>query len=210
MGNKGSTAIAVTYLKKFKLLFLNCHLAAGHKKCNQRNKDFHRINYDLTIPGYKNPEGMESISDLFDVTIWMGDFNYRINSDEATIENLLLRKKVDSLLKLDQFFQEIYAGRLDFNNFFETRINFLPTYKFVCQTNEYDFQDGKLPGWTDRVIFKSKDYKKFSMIKYNWISSIKFSDHKPVVAEFIFNVEDNLTFKEEANINIKSKACVIF
>ena len=38
----------------------------------------------------------------------------------------------------------------------------------------YDFQEGKLPGWTDRVIFKSKDYKKFSMIKYNWISNLEF------------------------------------
>jgi hypothetical protein len=70
------------------------------------------------------------------------------------------------------------------------------------------------------------------VVKYNWIRNVRFSDHKPVVAEFIFNIPETNNEKEKksknrsnttsinSNLNPdgtgnnnkddKSQACVIF
>lgn len=218
VSNKGAVAIAMTY-ENTSILVLNCHLAAGQNKQKNRNIDFHRINKELTIPGYPIPIKKETITDKFDICIWMGDFNYRINMERDILQEYLLEKRLDYLLNHDQFYQEIVNENLDFNHFFESRINFYPTYKFCCNTDYYDFDNGKIPGWCDRIIFKSALDKQFGILKYNWIRNINFSDHKPVCAEFIFNLkevkrdmseEDKDKVGKIINNETKSKACIIY
>ena len=179
----------------------------------------------MTIDDYEMPtESYETLTDKFDFTIWMGDFNYRIDLPRDIIQDYLINKKLDSLLNKDQFFQQIIEGNIDFNQFFESRINFYPTYKFVEGTDHYNFDNKRLPGWTDRIIYKVNNKfleKNFSVMRYNWIRIMKFSDHKPVCSEFICNISKSRD--EQSNfdnkINIKqhddkvkntSKTCNIF
>lgn len=219
IGNKGGLCIAFTY-ENLKFLILNSHLAAGQNKNKARNNDFHRINYELEIEDYPKKSENETITDQFDFCIWMGDLNYRINLEQNMVQYFLLNKSIDHILAYDQFYQEIENKKLDINHFYEHRINFYPTYKFLVGTDDYDMQDDKIPGWTDRILLKynSKVEDIVSVTKYNWIKSIKCSDHKPVCLEMNILVS-KLDFKEKENLIIndnktnnksETKACSIF
>lgn len=229
LGNKGAVAVSVNYMN-YNLLFISSHLAAGQKNTSQRNQDFNRINYELDIH-QKDDDSLKannkktstsqekasysysssSVTDMYDICIWLGDFNYRIDLQLEEIHNLLLKSNLDHILEYDQFYKQIEDRELDINGFYEPRINFYPTYKFVKETDDYDIQS-KQPGWTDRIIYKSKVDSQMILLSYNWIPYIKISDHKPVSADFIFNIE-----KSNSTINSmkgeysssKSKTCTI-
>lgn len=213
MGNKGAAAISFKY-SGYNFLMISCHLAAGQKSNKQRNSDFNRINYSLKIGNVVGKqEDMTSISDKSDVCIWAGDFNYRINLNLEEVHDSLLTTPLEGNLNYDQFFQQIEQENVDFDHFNEARINFYPTYKFIPNTDDYDL-GSKQPGWTDRIIFKTNRESQFSILRYSWIKSVKFSDHRPVCADFIFNVEKP-NFESKPNIKLvdvdeKSKTCSIF
>ena len=199
------------------MLFINCHLAAGQKHNKKRNIDFKRINteLDMNLDNKTYMKLNETITDQFDFCVWLGDLNYRINLPCDNIYTLLVNKKIDNLLEHDQLFEEILNNRLEINSFYEQRINFFPTYKFQVNTDYYDI-GSKQPGWTDRIIYKTKLDQQLTVIKYSWIKDIQSSDHKPVIAEFLFNVKLEEIENNSKNIkNIigedgKSKACIIY
>lgn len=64
------------------------------------------------------------------------------------------------------------------STYMEADIAFLPTYKFIKGTNNYDLK--RIPSWCDRILFYSKEKLKISAIKYQDIDS-NDSDHKPVM-----------------------------
>ena len=212
LGNKGAAAVSFTYLS-YSFLFISCHLAAGQKQSNYRNIDFERINKLLKIPGIElaNPE-KDTITDKFDVCIWLGDFNYRIDLPMNEVHQMLVSNTIERVLDYDQFYKQIEEEKLDFNHFFEARINFYPTYKFIPSSDNYDIES-KQPGWTDRIIYKSNSECQLNLLKYNWIRSVNFSDHKPVCADFVFNIKKCPVGEVSSiviNTDSKSKACSIF
>jgi hypothetical protein len=47
LGNKGATGVSLIFRGGFRLLLVNCHLAAHAEKCKERNEDFQRIRHNL-------------------------------------------------------------------------------------------------------------------------------------------------------------------
>lgn len=222
LSNKGAAAISFKYFN-YSILFINCHLAAGQKSFLKRNEDFKRINNNLCFNILNDLKKTTSnyllsshtISDYYDICIFSGDMNYRIDLPLSEAYNYLINNRLEKIIDHDQLYKQIDKGYIEINHFNEGRINFYPSYKFEPNSDNYDIE-AKQPGWTDRILYKSKLNSQFSLIKYNWIRGVKFSDHKPVVAEFIFNLkqeneESNLLRQSELkDTNNKSNACVIF
>ena len=77
-----------------------------------------------------------------------------------------------------------FKSSLTTYNVIENEINFLPTYKYMKGNNYYDL-DKRLPGWTDRILYKNNESVK--CIKYDKIN-IKISDHRPVFGLFEINI----------------------
>jgi hypothetical protein len=96
---------------------------------------------------------------LFDISIFLGDFNYRINLQfneikKYFVDNKTVKSYLPDLIKYDQMRQEIENGKLYFNKFCEEKINFLPTYKLLVNSDNYVLEEGgdRIPGWTDRIL----------------------------------------------------------
>jgi inositol-1,4,5-trisphosphate 5-phosphatase len=77
--------------------------------------------------------------------------------------------------------------------FEEGKINFLPTFKYKNNTDNFDADNiNKLPAWTDRILF-TKRTTNFSvldvqLIEYNSMQNIIMSDHKPVYSYFNISI----------------------
>ena len=90
----------------------------------------------------------QSASDVFDICIWLGDFNYRI---EMKLDNIKYyfsshQKIVESiplLLKFDQMNTIKDKGNLFINNLKESEINFAPTYKLIVGSSDYLIEEGR-------------------------------------------------------------------
>ena len=147
----------------------------------------------------------EKIMDDYDFVILSGDLNYRINFDITDdIDEMMRQKNPEILWDKDQFTKEIKAE----HNFKEGIINFMPTYKYKDNSDEYDYE--RKPGWTDRILYKSKKNYDIMLCEYNCIQNIYLSDHKPVYATFKINFK-NEDKKQSCTIkdNI-SDDCIIF
>ena len=91
----------------------------------------------------------------YDLVIFSGDLNYRINMEKEEVKKLIDNNDFETLLEKDQLYCAINKKEIDLDDFYEGKINFMPTYKFQDGTNEYDYTE-RVPGWTDRILFKSK------------------------------------------------------
>lgn len=67
----------------------------------------------------------------------MGDFNYRIDSDNEEVRKLVELDDLDKLASYDQLCTEMKKGTV-FHGLVEPQLTFLPTYKFDNGTNDYD------------------------------------------------------------------------
>jgi phosphatidylinositol-bisphosphatase len=199
LGNKGSVAISLK-IHESRFCFLSSHFASDTEQLERRNAD-----YRYTIEKLKLYS--ESINDLIDFdshnfTIWLGDFNYRINNLplDKTLE-LIYNNDFEQLLKYDQLSGQLEKKRV-FIDFQEGKIKFKPTYKYAVKEDTYDIitnSNGqssisgsgsskvKLPSWTDRILWKLSYGTNAKLIQYSCINTITISDHKPVYA--IFNVD---------------------
>ena len=61
--------------------------------------------------------------------------------------------------------------------FQEGPLDFLPTFRYVIGTNQYD--KDWMPSWTDRILFCSSPLCKVSNTHYDRVE-LNLSDHKPV------------------------------
>lgn len=96
------------------------------------------------------------ITRRYDYTIWMGDFNSRIDDNTLSPDNIHQRNFLD-LLSRDQW---MLTSNIDqtLRAFEEGMITFPPTYKL--EHNKPGFMDGKewrIPGWCDRILFHKND-----------------------------------------------------
>lgn len=141
----------------------------------------------------------------YDLVIFSGDLNYRINMDKEEVKKLISNNDVETLLEKDQLYSAINKREIDLDDFYEGRINFMPTYKFLDGTNEYDYAE-RVPGWTDRILYRANNLSDIILCKYSSIADVKTSDHKPVFAIFKINFNHEKNKKKYKDIE---KGCNI-
>ena len=143
----------------------------------------------------------------YDLVIFSGDLNYRINMEIEDCKRLLEIKDIESLLEKDQLYTSIRTKEIELDDFYEGQIQFPPTYKFQDGTSEYDYNE-RVPGWTDRILYRANNLSDVILCKYSAIFDAKTSDHKPVYAIFKINFDSHDKNKEKyANIE---KGCQVF
>ena len=121
---------------------------------------------------------------------WCGDINYRISQTNEQVHKAINESLISSLLEIEQLRCEMKLEHV-FMGYYEPPINFMPTYKFDVNTDNYDTSDKlRTPSWTDRILYRSKRLKVLNnnrnelntiqTINYSCSKDIKFSDHRPV------------------------------
>ena len=132
----------------------------------------------------------------YDLVIFSGDLNYRINMEIEDCKKILEAKDIETLLVKDQLSASIRSKEIEMDDFFEGQINFLPTYKFQDGTDNYDYNE-RVPGWTDRILYRANNLSDVILCKYSAIFGAKTSDHKPVYAIFKINFNSHEKNKEK-------------
>lgn len=197
LGNKGGVGISFEIMNK-SMLFVNCHLAHGQENVHARNSDFNRIDTTLRLPPMKprhsatpgvshRPTAGRSASDESDIVFWLGDLNYRINGTMDSVNHCLTNNKHEVLLANDQLYLEREAGRIP-RGFKEGFIKFPPTYKLKEDKHQFQMTKGRIPSWTDRILYKSKKADMVNLMNYECITNLLWSDHRAVFAQFHINL----------------------
>ena len=153
-----------------------------------------------------------------DIWIFFGDLNFRIDMEYEEFSQYMKKgSSWSKLLEYDQFTKYKLASIDSMENIQEDEIKFPPTYKYIINSNEYDYtpetiitnqnqnenlkKSGKKrnPSWCDRIFYKNnayttKDGKKIiTGLEYNNVMDDNFqtSDHRPV-----YQIFDIIIFKE--------------
>ncbi|XP_023663630.1 phosphatidylinositol polyphosphate 5-phosphatase type IV [Paramormyrops kingsleyae] len=187
---KGAVGICLTFFGT-SFLFITSHFTSGDTKVYERILDYNKIIEALALPRSlpdTNPYRSTSsdVTTRFDEVFWFGDFNFRLEKDREGVEAILreLESDLAPLLQYDQLAKEMRDGSI-FKGFQEAPISFLPTYKFDVGCDVYDTTSKKrIPSYTDRVLFRSRQKDDITVVKYSCCSSIRTSDHRPVVGIF--------------------------
>ena len=185
LGNKGAVGIGFK-LYNISFLIINCHLCHGFDNVLYRNDDFDYIKKNIHPDLYK-----------YDIVIWMGDFNYRVNKTIEEAEEFMQKKEELKLIEYDQMNYEIKNYNLKCAGFKEGKINFLPTYKYSDDDSNILVCDSKdhIPSWTDRILYYIND-NKFHLIEEE-INNDKYKDKDSIDYDSEKEEED----KNNDNIN---------
>lgn len=188
---KGAVGIGFTFFGT-SFLFITSHFTSGDAKVYERILDYNKIVEALALPkGLPDTNPYRStpsdVTTRFDQVFWFGDFNFRLSKNRVEVENMINRTvggDMGALLECDQLSKEIKDGSI-FKGFQEAPIHFLPTYKFDIGCDIYDTTSKqRTPSYTDRILFRSRQAEDIQVIKYTSCSSIKTSDHRPVIGVF--------------------------
>ena len=177
---------------------------------DDKNENNHLSNKMLNSSIIDLDDKEDKLMEDFDFVILSGDLNYRLDISQEDIEEIINQKNPEILWDKDQLSLEIKNKHL----FKEGIINFMPTYKYKENTDEYDYK--RIPAWTDRILFKSKKKYDIMLCEYNSIQNINISDHKPVYAIFKINFKNRKKNDNIYNINYEinninnDKKCIIF
>ena len=157
-----------------------------------------------------------------DIWILFGDLNFRIDMEYEEFSDFIKKgNSWDKLLDYDQFVKYQLASLSSMANIQEDLIKFAPTYKYIINSDEFDYtpkndiqstnqkekenenlhKSGKKrnPSWCDRIFYKKnsfmiKDGKKIiTGLEYNNVMDKNFqsSDHRPV-----YEIFEVIIFKE--------------
>ena len=201
-------------------LFVGSHLAPHQTHVKKRNEDYCNIVGNLAV-GAKGPyptiartpgsqhgtvtqvapkvKAVRDCTEEFDVCVFGGDLNYRINGTKFGIENIILNHRSirAALANNDQLSIERRRGTV-FQRFEEGPLLFKPTYKFSkdkttgLYTDVYDNgPKERLAAYCDRVLYKkSLDYAQpMQLVHYSDVPDIRTSDHLPVAALLMVGTE---------------------
>lgn len=190
IGNKGSVSVSMS-IYQTPFCFLCTHLSSGEKDTDhqKRNDDVIEIQRRTLFHPHSSDASVlpRSIRD-HERVIWLGDLNYRINLSYEKTHELIASKEWQLLLENDQLSIEMRKGNV-LEGWSEGALCFPPTYKYEINSENYigdDPESGKRkPAWCDRVIWKGKGVKLLSYRR----NEIKLSDHRPVTATFLAEVE---------------------
>ena len=155
------------------------------------------------------------------IKIIYGDLNFRVNlnyySVLETVDSMTsynFDEKLNILLNNDQLNQL----KLDYKWLYwfkEMPINFLPTFKYDKNSEEYDTsKKQRVPSWCDRILWYHNDTESSPKDEHNYVSPIiyerretTFSDHRPVVAYFELQCyHHNARRKSSFKRNVLSKS----
>ncbi|OIW12570.1 hypothetical protein TanjilG_04734 [Lupinus angustifolius] len=187
IGNKGSISISMSIYQTL-FCFICTHLTPGEKEGDEhkRNADVHEIHQRTHFHSLANIGLPRSILD-HEKIIWLGDLNYRINLSYEKTRDLISTKQWSKLLEKDQLSRELKKGV--FGGWSEGTVNFPPTYKYENNSDKYYGGDSKVgrrtPSWCDRVLSYGKGVR---LLNYGRVE-IKMSDHRPVTATYMAEVE---------------------
>ena len=154
-----------------------------------------------------------------DIWIFFGDLNFRVDMEYEEFSQYLKKgSSWNKLLDYDQFNKFKLASIDSMEYIQEDEITFPPTYKYIIDSDEYDYtpeniatlnqnqnenlkKSGKKrnPSWCDRIFYKKNSYvfkdgkKMISGLEYNNVMNENFqsSDHRP-----IYHIFDAIIFKE--------------
>jgi Phosphatidylinositol 5-phosphate phosphatase len=94
------------------------------------------------------------VTDRFDRVFWFGDFNFRVKKPRENVDRIMKKYSrnqdivIRDLLQHDQLNEIFQKGKI-FHGFTESPINFMPTYKFDVNTDNYDTSSKqRVPSWT--------------------------------------------------------------
>lgn len=140
--------------------------------------------------------GESSLVDDFDVIVWSGDLNYRVDASRAAADEALVNKDLGSLRALDQLTTAQTQGYV-FVGFHEGLLDFPPTYKFDAvddASNNVDVYDSgpkqRVPSWTDRILWACNDDEPpLHLVEYTSVPDLRSSDHRPVTAAWTLNID---------------------
>ncbi|KAM9360251.1 phosphatidylinositol polyphosphate 5-phosphatase type IV [Symphorus nematophorus] len=188
---KGAVGIAFTFFGT-SFLFITSHFTSGDAKVYERILDYNKIVEALTLPKGlpdTNPyrSTLSDVTTRFDQVFWFGDFNFRLSKERVDVETIMnstVGGDMGPLLEYDQLSKEMNDGSI-FKGFQEAPIHFFPTYKFDIGCDIYDTTSKqRTPSYTDRILFRSRQADGIKVVKYTSCSSIKTSDHRPVIGVF--------------------------
>ncbi|XP_075640596.1 type IV inositol polyphosphate 5-phosphatase 3 isoform X3 [Castanea sativa] len=188
IGNKGSVSVSMSIYQTL-FCFICTHLTAGEKDGDElkRNADVHEIHRRTHFHSYSDSGLPKSILD-HERIIWLGDLNYRINLSYEKTRELISKKDWSKLVESDQLLRELKKGRA-FDGWLEGTLKFPPTYKYEINSEKYYGDDPKsgrrTPAWCDRILSYGKGMKLLSYRR----AELKLSDHRPVTATYMAEVE---------------------
>jgi inositol polyphosphate 5-phosphatase INPP5B/F len=246
MGNKGGVSIRFN-LYDTSLCFVCSHLAAHRENVEGRNADYHsiieqtiftpdnnknNINNNNKSGGWVEKPKMGYLRTLTDnlkildndCIFWVGDLNYRIDSQITTQQvfdsinnysniiksnnNKKDKKALKYLIDLaiyDQLNIERSKPNGPFHGFTEGPLLFKPTYKYQPGLPDtYDVRNPKkirAPAWCDRVLWRHNiDNKLVELLLYDYANLLP-SDHKPIYCVVNILCEKLLIEKQDMMYN---------
>ncbi|KAJ9545814.1 hypothetical protein OSB04_025521 [Centaurea solstitialis] len=186
--NKGSISVRMSIYQTF-FCFICTHLTSGEKEADKvkRNADVHEIHKRTRFNMISNSTLPERIYN-HDRIIWLGDLNYRLNSSYERTCDLISKNDWEKLLEYDQLVRELKKGRA-FDGWVEGVLDFPPTYKYEQNSEKYCGEDPKVgrrtPAWCDRILSFGRGIRQLSYRR----TENKLSDHRPVTATYMIEVE---------------------
>ncbi|XP_061368324.1 type IV inositol polyphosphate 5-phosphatase 3-like [Gastrolobium bilobum] len=187
IGNKGSISVSMSIYQTL-FCFICTHLTSGEKEGDElkRNADVHEILRRTHFHSLSYIGLPKRILD-HERIIWLGDLNYRINLSNVETRALISKKQWSKLVEKDQLVQELNNGA--FGGWSEGMLNFPPTYKYEVNSDKYYGDDPKVgkraPAWCDRILSYGKGMRLLSYRR----AELKLSDHRPVTATYMADVE---------------------
>ncbi|XP_073066287.1 type IV inositol polyphosphate 5-phosphatase 3-like isoform X4 [Primulina eburnea] len=188
IGNKGSISVSMSIYQTI-FCFVCSHLTSGEREVDvvKRNADVLEIRRRTRFSSIFSVGLHKSIYD-HERVIWLGDLNYRINLSYDQTRKLISQKNWSKLIESDQLCKELRKGRA-FDGWSEGTLNFAPTYKYELNSESYCGEDPRTgrrtPAWCDRILTFGTGMRQLSYRR----SELKLSDHRPVSATFLVEVE---------------------
>ncbi|KAM3720794.1 Type II inositol 1,4,5-trisphosphate 5-phosphatase [Dirofilaria immitis] len=193
LNSKGAVAISM-YMNDTSVCFVNAHFTAHIERNERRIMDYRHIVKYLYF--------RENGKTLFehDAVFWLGDLNFRLDTAYGMSNNELRKlcsddKAFRDMIIYDQL-RRAMKLKIIFKNFKESEIlDFRPTFKYDINSDNWDSsKKRRVPAWCDRILWWNQKGVRIRQKFYDSVSSIKFSDHRPVRALFYLNVRKiNLT-----------------
>lgn len=191
LGNKGSVSVRFS-LHETSLCIVCCHLASGAREGDEmlRNSNAMEIISRTIFPSGPSLHLPTKMND-HERVIMLGDLNYRISLPEEETRALVLQEEWGILLEKDQLKVEMMKGGA-FEGWHEGEINFLPTYKYFPNSDEYygsrrgqKCLKKRAPAWCDRIIWHGRGLRQTGYDRCEF----RHSDHRPVRATFTVEFE---------------------
>eukprot|EP01069_Polyplicarium_translucidae_P001964 Polyplicarium_translucidae@DN1871_c0_g1_i2.p1 len=175
VGCKGLAALMMSMCGQV-LLFLGCHLPSRRpaERLDARQKLQRQLLEQMAEGNFAQPP---RLVDAFHHVVWMGDFNARLqNLKAAKAVEMLKLGHVQALFSFDEFQQQEWNWDMKSDQFEESEVTFLPTYKkspmrrlqphsckvedeYALQYRSQWYKGGRtrhaVPSWCDRILIRS-------------------------------------------------------